>query len=331
MCNPATGMCETTDTVTCDGGGEEDPCDPCTISACNPATGMCESTSDPSCQLECGALASGDCVVKVDKPDKTFHNLQKAINAAKNGATIRIEGVCSGPVRITERANLTLEGVPPTPEGCPAGSRGPRNLTSAIVGPGNNELVKVLNSQDITIRFLNIVDGEGTGVEVKRSNGSEVHCNCIARNGEDGIELHGGKMVTVTQNISEKNAEDGIRLHNQSRMQIVGLNTSFLNGQDGIDLTDSDTEENIITGNCPINNSSDGIHVNDADLNQFTLNEVRNNLGDGIELLGTGPKGADKNVVDQNSIKNNGDGLTDLIQCTFGAGNTGSNVTPACQ
>jgi len=54
----------------------------------------------------------------------SFHNLQEAIDAADDGAAITVEGVCSGPVMIYKRRDLTIRGVTPN-SGCPANARNP--------------------------------------------------------------------------------------------------------------------------------------------------------------------------------------------------------------
>ncbi len=59
----------------------------------------------------CGHSYTGPCVVTVDSPSRSLDDLQEAIDAADDGATITVEGVCSGPVRIYRRRDLTIKGV----------------------------------------------------------------------------------------------------------------------------------------------------------------------------------------------------------------------------
>jgi hypothetical protein len=79
-------------------------------------------------------------------------------------------------------------------------------------------------------------------------------------------------------------------------------------------------------------NARDGVVLIDADSNGLTENVVTDNgsdptLDSGIELR----RGADLNLIDRNVIRGNADGLVDLIRCRRGKGNSGDNVTTACQ
>ena len=50
----------------------------------------------------------------------------EAVKAAKDGATIKVEGFCVGSTLIKYREDLTIEGVPPTSDGCPKDGPGRR-------------------------------------------------------------------------------------------------------------------------------------------------------------------------------------------------------------
>ena len=274
---------------------------------------------------------------------QTFNRVQQAINAAPNGASpsnptvITIQGRCDGPAVISGRRNLTLQGVSPTPQGCPAGVARPLNLASTIQGvsaatDGTDEVVRITTSTNIVVQFLNIVDGPSVGVNPRDVTPVTIHCNCIARNGDHGVDLRGGGPNKVTNNISRENGSDGIRLDNGEVETMVLKNCVELNRDDGIELEDSPTERNMLDGNVVRRNVRDGIDLDDSDENTLTNNEVTNNGTSrssdcGIELQ----NGADVNVVDDNVIRNNIDGLTDQICCNGGTGNTGDNVTSACR
>jgi hypothetical protein len=101
----------------------------------------------------------------------------------------------------------------------------PADLTSTLRGDHQlgEEVIKIRRSHDIVIRFLNVVDGGAeTGLEIRKGSANVVHCNCVTRN-HDGIEV-------------DRTTEE--------------------NGDDGIEMLDSDTELNLITmnlgaGQCP--------------------------------------------------------------------------------
>jgi parallel beta-helix repeat protein len=343
-CNTTTGRCEAQNAPLSTPCEADD--DPCTVDHCD-GNGNCvflEDSPDPSCAgAVCGDILTAPCVVKVGT--QTFDNLQDAIAAAPDGAApttptvIRIEGVCDGPARIDKRKNLTIEGVPPTDTGCPNGGLRPPDLRSTVTGLANKdpddpklEVFRITRSTDIVVQFLNIVDGPSAGIEPKREKTVTIHCNCIARHGEYGVEMDGpGGMNKVTQNLVRDNEGDGINLDREVGDMVIG-NISEFNGDDGIELEDSDTEHNIVMGNFVRNNGRDGIELDDADLNEVTDNQVTDNGTSaprdcGVELQ----NGADGNLIDGNTIINNVDGLTNLICCRSGQDNTGSNVTPACE
>ncbi len=299
-----------------------------TASATATQTSTPVTTPTPS---DCGTLATDPCVITVSGSSKTYSALQKAVNAAPNGATITVTGLCVGRTRVTKRSNLTITGIAPATEACPAGALQPTGLTSTLRGVADDDVIKVTESTNIVIRLLNIVEGE-TGVEIKRSTTSRVDCNCIALNTEEGVELHAGKQYAVTQNLVTTNAVDGIRLHNGTNQNEVRANTVVQNGRHGIILEEAGTTNNVIDGNLVRGNTEDGINVNNADVNRIITNTITGNgvnaaTDSGIELANH----ADKNVVDQNAISGNTDGLVNVIRCFGGTGNTGSNVTPACQ
>src|SRR5262245_50718684 len=123
--------------------------------------------SQAHAQEACRAPTS-PCRVTVDSPSGTHDSLQRAVDKARNGATITVNGTCKGRVTISDRRDLTIQGVPPTGEGCPEGGLGPSDLISTVRG-GSHEVIKVDDSRNITIRWLNIVDGNGAGVEIKKT------------------------------------------------------------------------------------------------------------------------------------------------------------------
>src|SRR5207247_7824069 len=133
---------------TCSGSSEEcppdalapagTPCDtdddPCTVDRCD-GGGACrfaENSTAETCGF-CGDLVTEPCTVTVDSRRGTFGSLQKAVDAAPDGATLTVRGACSGPVKIVDREDLTLQGVPP-PAGCPADGPQPRDLLSTLRG-----------------------------------------------------------------------------------------------------------------------------------------------------------------------------------------------------
>jgi len=349
VCRSAAGQCDIPET--CSGSDGTCPanafqpagtsCDldnnPCTIDQCN-GSGTCvfkNASNDPACGT-CGNNIQANmapCQVKVSTiPNTTFTNLQTAINTAPNGATIDVQGVCFGPILITSRSNLTIQGVPPTPQGCTANGGQPLNLTSTIRQLGGAELYKVVSSTNITTRFLNF-DGANLGfdgIEYKKNPSGTVHCNCVAFN-DEGINLDAGSSNVVTQNLTTKNTGQGIIVENSAKLHTISGNFSIANAHDGIRIKTLATQ-NLFTSNDVLNNGMIGINLDAVSSNSVTLNRVMGNgtvpATDGGIIVQNASK---SNVIDQNLISGNVDGLTNVIRCFSGSMNTGSNVTPACQ
>jgi parallel beta-helix repeat protein len=293
-------------------------------------------------QCDCGEVINAPCVVRVSGLAQTFTKVQQAIDAAPNGAApdnptiVRVEGRCDGPVLINNRTNLTLEGVPPAGGVCPTPNLGPSDLTSTVqgiaAGSTQTEVVRITKSTNIVVRFLNIVDGPSLGVYLKTVTPVSVHCNCIARHGDHGVELNGGGPNEVTNNISRENGSDGIRLDNGVVESKVLANCVEFNDDDGIELEDSPTERHLLAGNVIRQNQRDGIDLDDSDENMLLNNQITNNGTSHSTDCGVKVQhGADVNVINANDIRNNADGLVDLICCLQGTDNTGDNVTPECR
>ena len=161
----------------------------------------------------------GPCQVTVDSPSGTHDSLQRAVDKARNGATITVEGTCRGRVDIDDKRDLTIQGVPPEGGDCPAEGLDSGDLVSTVRGSGR-DVIRIHDSRDITIRWLNIVDGD-VGVEVNDSRGSVVTCNCIAGNDDEGVEIDDAKSNEVTRNLITENGEDGVFLHDEAKGNLV--------------------------------------------------------------------------------------------------------------
>jgi parallel beta-helix repeat protein len=391
VCEPANPPCEggevcDSGTGTCVAQPDADlstPCeadaDLCTIDHCD-GNGACvfkeQNTTDPQCILDCGNAITDQCVVSVSgladvfcgppplgapsdpSCTKNFDEasklaLQKAIDAAPNGATITVTGRCLGPIRVTQRAGLTITGVKPSDDWeCPPLGPAPADLTSTVAGScdgdlDNCELIKMTESPNVTVQYLNIVDSFNSGLEWKRTQGGVAFCNCIARNAEEGIEFdkgNGGHLAL--QNLVKENAQFlepdvdfGIAVHNVSG-SAVRANTVVSNLRGGIWLSgdESDANGNTIEFNVVQQNGSDGIgdgiRVESSDRHHSYNNRVTCNTVSGNAVAGISLFDADYECIDKNQISSNGDGLTDEIFCgALSGNNTGSNVpvgSPCC-
>jgi parallel beta-helix repeat protein len=228
---------------------------------------------------------------------------------------------------------MVLQGVvPSTPAGCVDG-RGPEQheLKSTIrdgcdsSDPTDCETVKIEHSDNIEVRFLNIIDGVETGVECRESTRARAYCNCIARHQERGIEFDMGGQNVALQNLVKDNGAtgaSGVEI-DRSTGNTVQKNTVVGNKLDGITVNFS-ADNNRILDNLVTMNMGDGIRLLDGDLNQVLTNIVQSNGGRGVSL-----EESDANTADQNAIGGNGDGLINRVFCGPGSDNNlGSNVPP---
>jgi parallel beta-helix repeat protein len=273
------------------------------------------------------------------RPDGTFltrlfSSLQAAVTAAPNGTSraptiIDVRGVCVGITLLEERSNLLIQGE--MPAACPPGT----SLRSTLKGDpsadppdgSKGEVVKVIDSQNIVVRYLNIVDGgEHDGLEFKETLRSTGDCNCVARN-DEGYELDGGSSHVIRDSLVTDNV-NGIRLHAGAVDNLVIGNISEFNAEHGIVLLDSDVEQNTVLDNTVRANGADCIHLDEADFNDV----VENTVGGGISSPQLDCGGTDIRLVndaDFNFINGNVDpnGRLVPVQCTGSTldGNTGNN------
>ncbi len=335
ICRPAAGPCDAPErcpgsTAACpadDALPVGTPCEgdgaACTIEACD-AAGACVVQAST---CGCGTGPAAPCVVTVSGMGRTFDRLQAAVAAAPNGATLSVRGTCSGPVRIVGRTGLTLEGEPPTSTTCLE----PGALRSTVRGSGgDHEVVDVVQSTNVVLRFLNLVDGDDTGLEFKQSHGGRIECGCVARNAGEGIELDGGGRHEIVTSLVMENTGDGIVLKRGAGRTRVHASRVERNGDDGIEL-EAGSHDSVVTDTVVRDNAEDGIDLDDADQNQLRANRVEGNGRDPARDNGIELREADANVVDGNTIAGNADGLVDRVRCQSGRGNRGSNVPRACR
>ena len=325
-----------------------------TIPELTPTTTTTVPTTTTSTTLpaRCAVSATGACVITVSsRPGATFATLRAAVDAAADGTAatptrIHVSGRCVGPpVVILQRSNLVIEGDPP-PIACPEFGPEPTTLTSSVSPDGsppptgsNGEIIKVVSSTNVSIRFLNLVDADPEdAVEYKSSSGGDMTCNCCARN-EECFEMSGGSGYVVKQNLVTDNGH-GINTGHQAHDVTIMNNTVVSNRRpfgsdveqgDGITIFEGSTAISV-TRNIVKDNLDDGIDLENASSNTVTDNVV---MGNGFTASGAPTSGgsgivlqsSNNNLIDCNTISGNADGLTDRARVISGTGNTGSNVT----
>ena len=249
------------------------------------SSGVCSIDIDnqkPFCSGPSCSLASA--VAVVAKTNTT---------ASAATRTITIHGRCTGdPAIVRGLFNLVITGDPPSDthfNGC-SGDKGPPpgTLTSTVARKNppfviptgsNGEVIKVVSSTKVTVKYLNIRDGRfvpsnvDDGIDYKTSTGGRVFCNCITNN-EEGLDVDGGTCNQVEQNLVLEN-ENGIRASAGAKWIDYRNNTSMNNDlpqtepasdaagrHNGLILSVSTTANNFV-GNVAMNDrtgaSDDGI------------------------------------------------------------------------
>jgi parallel beta-helix repeat protein len=271
-------------------------------------------------EVGCGDLPTGPCQVAVDNPAGVFTSLRAAINAAANGTTITVSGLCDEDVTISGRENLTIQGMFGSTT-CPAAGLRPGDLLAALRGS-----LQIRSSTNIDVRFLTIVEAGGECMRLRSGSGHTVHCNCLSLCRTEGIEVNGTRNSEVSGNLIKDNRDDGIALLSGSSNISVLDNVIQFNADDGIDVESSN---HLISGNNVSFNGHDGIDMDDSDENRVLGNDVIRNgcIPSKSEDTGLEVRNSDDNEIDGNMIRNNPDGELDTIFCRSGSdGNFGSNV-----
>ena len=253
---------------------------------------------------------------------------------------ITVVGKCVGrPVLIDGLFKVVITGVEPT-GGCPANFPADfRTLKAALTStiarqdpPGalrtgsNGEVIKVRNSSQVTIEFLNIRDGRGLvvnpstishddGLDYKTSQGGLIFCNCITNN-EEGIDVDAGSCNQVKKNLVIEN-DNGIRASGGTKLNIYSSNASVNNGDTPFETGASDPSGRhdgmLISQSATLNNFENNFMIFDSTSEMgCTGNHVpflcctgpmtgNCKTDDGLQLFG-----ANNNCIVNNTITGNG-------------------------
>lgn len=321
-CDPATGVC----LLKADGS----PCADldetlCTIAGCE--AGLCIQdylVADDPALPDCGPVPTEPCTVTVNAPAGSFGDLQSAIDAADDGATITVAGLCPGSVVIDERADLTIEGAAPSSGVCPPVETLPEELTAAVTST-DGTVFKIRDSQNILVRFLKIVNGPGDCVKFTRSVASTLECSCVSGCADAGVVLNDSRMNEVQRNLVKKQGRDGIVSLGGSSQNALLDNIIEFNRDDGVDLEADETE---VIGNAVKANGADGIDMDFADDNRVIANTVESN---GCIPTDSTDSQIEIRESDRNELDSNVDGAGALVEVNCRSGsddNFGNNLPP---
>lgn len=175
-----------------------------------------------------------------------------------------------------------------------------------------------------TVRRVTVT-ANGDGIEI-RSHNNHVGSNTVTANLDEGLDIEGGNN-TIIKNWVTENVDKGIvvnagdeNVHNKILNNIVTHN-----GDDGVELEHT-ADNTLILGNVVKNNAERGIEL-ESDANVVMLNQIRNNIDEGIRTRVLLPEDADEDEVPFNSENNRIIGnlvrghITDILD---------ENVDPPC-
>ncbi|MGH3146831.1 MAG: right-handed parallel beta-helix repeat-containing protein, partial [Rubrobacter sp.] len=165
----------------------------------------------------------------------------------------------------------------------------------ALSGGGSNTLIG---------NTLSANSSGGVTIELA-SNNNRVEANTISGSGSDGIQVVDSNGSTLISNTVNTSGGTGISLDgaNQGvlRDNEVGLNPG------GIELGGS--SNNLIEANNASGTTGTGISLESESFdNEIRLNTANGNSGAGLEVSGSAPNGSG-NLIDGNTVNNNGDGI----------------------
>lgn len=218
-----------------------------------------------------------------------FATVQAAVDAAVDGDTVLVAPGVYGPV-VIDGVDLTLAS---------------RFLTSG-------------DDADIT---ATVIDGNGTDFAVSLSGTTDATriIGFTIRNADDGVVTRDARMQFLDNVVRDTN--DGIDFESSSRGTSGGVVRDSVfehNGDDGIDLDDATAV--VIERSILRHNDNDGIeirlhgHVGPTLDVELRDNEIHDNGGDGIQLIGYAEPGNRSFLIEGNLIHHNaqaGVGLMD--------------------
>ncbi len=190
---------------------------------------------------------------------------------------------------------------------------------------GNERQIYLYEADGTIIRWNNVTNGTGYGIDMDYTSGSLITGNRITGNRDDGINMYDSSDDSITENDISDNRRRGINAYYTSNIAIIN-NTITGNGGDGIYIYDA--EGGLISENDARENT-DGADINDAsgltlDGGSFSENEDNGldieESGDGTLLIGVEAdgNGCDGILVDESVIAVDGAIVTDnFMDCPF--------------
>jgi parallel beta-helix repeat protein len=216
--------------------------------------------------------------------------LQTALNAAANGDTILVTGVCNEGVSVRdELTRLTIDGQGTATVHAPAGA---------------NSAIQVLG-RNITIKGFTITGGRG-GIVVLRGGSALIDSNTIEECG-NGISVQQNGHARIVNNTIQSNATSGIAVQESSVARIGYLDVA-----------------GPVMGNAIRNNAGPGVIVQRGSAATLTGNTISDNDGPGVLVRGGAHADLAGNTIDGNGS----DGLVITVNSDVQLGDQGGIFEP---
>jgi len=289
------------------------------------------SGSVPMRQLVTGSslvlvLLAGRASADTLRVPQDFPDIQSAVTAAQDGDEILVsKGQYDESVVVAGKSGLTLRG------------KGNPVLAAAADGP----TLFVSACTDISLVGLKVTGGQGRaghGIHVESTTGLLVsRCTCefnaedgllvessdlvtieksrFLDNGDDGIDCFESTHCLVAKNVVERSDERGIAVGSDSALVLDALVTRNRVTDSGLEGIRISSHKGVADRNRVDGSERAGIAVGDDkvfDLTDIVLshNTVKNTVGDGMALYGTGNVAEDNKIQDSlvSGINVDGDG-----------------------
>lgn len=193
--------------------------------------------------------------------DDTYPTIQAAIDAAPEGATIRIgAGVHTEILHLSKRVTLRGERGETTIR--THGSRRSRDDDSDDTLAG----LTIRNADGVTIEDLEFSGNPEDGIVIRNSSNIVLRGVVAIGNGDDGIDIRDSVAITIGSSETRpcqlrENGDRGILVRSSSNVSIEDAEASG-NVGDGIRIRES--QETVVTGILATSNLESGVRVRDA-------------------------------------------------------------------
>jgi nitrous oxidase accessory protein NosD len=238
--------------------------------------------------------------------------IQTALNAAANGDTILVTGVCTENVSVRdELTRLTLDG----------------QGTATIHATDSGATAIQVLGRNITIRRFTITGGR-SGIGVLRGGSALIDSNTIEKSGS-GVVVHQNGHARIVNNTIQDNATSGITVQESSVARIGYLDVAgpvlanLVRGNAGPGVIVQRGSAATLTGNTISENQGPGVLVRAGAHADLAGNSIDGNGSDGVAVdlnsdVQLGDQGGIFDAPNETTVPNGGVGL----RCTL-------NSTPA--